>query len=284
MAMTPVLFLPADASPTTGIAIRPLHPTIGAEVLGLDSATPLSAPVVEVLHDALLEHGVLLLRDQGSDRGAAPAALAHALAALEAPLLGQGLHQAAPALPLTVGAPADLPSPGASPGPFWHADRSFAAEPALACLMRATAAGGSIGFVDQRQALARLPAALRARIEGLRAEHRSPLDPTARAEHPLVRRHPVKGEASLYANPAFTTRILNLPAAESRRLLDTIFAAATAPELVWTHDWQTGDVLLWDNRRVLHTASSGPALDGLRIEGDVPVGFAALEMPWVSAG
>ncbi|MET0717337.1 MAG: TauD/TfdA family dioxygenase, partial [Pseudoxanthomonas sp.] len=241
---------------------------------------PLSAPMVEVVHDALLEHGVLLLRGQY----AAPVVLAHGLAALEAPLLDQGLHQAAPALPLTVGAPADLPGPGTAAGPFWHADRSYATEPALACVMRATAPTGSISFADQQRALARLPAALRARIQGLRAVHRSPLDPMARAEHPLVRRHPVTGEASLYANPAFTTRILNLPETESRRLLDVIFAAATAPELAWTHDWQAGDVLLWDNRRILHTASSGPMLETLRIEGDLPVGFAALEMPWVMAG
>jgi alpha-ketoglutarate-dependent taurine dioxygenase len=264
----------------TGIMLHPLHPAFGAEVLGLDLAAPLPAPVLEVLHDALIEHGVLLLRGQR----ALPESLARGLAALEAPLLGQALHQAAPALPHSVGAPADLPPPGIASGPFWHADRSYAAQPALACLMRADAPAGPIGFADQRRALASLPAALRARLDQFRAVHASSLDPAARAEHPLVRRHPVTGEAVLYANPAFTTRILNLTEVESRRLLQTLFAAATAEALTWRHEWQAGDVLIWDNRSILHTASSGPALEALRIEGDQPTGAAALDMPWVMAG
>lgn len=264
----------------TGITFRPLHPAFGAEGLGLDLAAPISAPVLEVLHDALIEHGVLLLRGQR----ALPESLARGLAALEAPLLGRALHQAAPALPHSVGAPADLPPPGTATGPFWHADRSYAVQPALACLMRAGASAGEIGFADQRRALASLPAALRARLDQFRAVHASPLDPTARAEHPLVRRHPVTGDAVLYANPAFTTRILNLPEAESRRLLQTLFAAATAEALTWRHQWQAGDVLIWDNRSILHTASSGPALEALRIEGDQPTGATALDMPWVMAG
>ena len=92
------------------------------------------------------------------------------------------------------------------------------------------------------------------------------------------------GPTVLYANPAFTIRILNLPEVESRRLLQTLFAAATAEALTWRHDWQAGDVLIWDNRSVLHTASSGPALEVLRIEGDQPTGVDALDMPWVMAG
>ena len=263
----------------TGISLHPLHSAFGAEVLGVDLAAPLPAPVQEVLHDALIEHGVLLLRGQR----ALPSSVARGLAALEAPLLGQALHQAAPALPLSVGAPVDLPPDRASL-PFWHADRSYAAQPALACLMRAGAPAGQIAFADQRSALAGLPPALRDRLGQLRAVHASPRDPAARAEHPLVRRHPVTGEAVLYANPAFTTRILNLPDAESRRLLQVLFAAATAEALTWRHDWQAGDVLIWDNRRILHTASSDPALEALRIEGDQPAGAAALEMPWVVAG
>lgn len=263
-----------------GISLRTLHPGFGAEVEGIDLAAPLPAAVLEVLHDALVEHGLLLLRGQSH----LPDAVARALAALEAPLLGQALHQAAQALPLSVGAPADLPPPERAHGPFWHADRSYAAQPALACLMRAEAPGGEIAFADQRRAWASLPAPLRDRLGQLRAVHASPLDPSARAEHPLVRRHPVTGEAVLYANPAFTTRILNLPEAESRRLLQVLFAAATAEALTWRHEWQAGDVLIWDNRSVLHTASAGAALEALRIEGDQPTSAAGLDMPWVMAG
>jgi taurine dioxygenase len=271
--------LPAPRT-VQGLSLRPLHPAVGAEVQGVDLAAGLPAAMLEVLHDGLLEHGVLLFRGQ---RALSPD-LARGLAALEAPLLGQGLHQAAPDLPLIVDAPPDAPPPEALPSPFWHADRSYAPLPALACLVRAAKPAGEIAFVDQRRALALLPAALRERLGALRAVHASPLDPSLRSEHPLVRRHPVTGEAALYANPAFTTRILNLPEAESRRLLAAAFAAATAEVLAWRHSWQPGDVLVWDNRSLLHTASLGPGLEALRIEGDLPVGAAALDMPWVMAG
>ncbi|MCB4822813.1 TauD/TfdA dioxygenase family protein [Roseicella aerolata] len=266
-------------SSATGITLRPLHPAIGAEVAGLDLAGPLTGPMLEVLHDALIERGVLLLRGQR----ALPASLAHGLAALELPLRAQALHQPAPSLPLKVGPTPDLPPPGAVRGPFWHADRSYAAKPALACLMRAATSDGEIAFADQRRALLLLPVGLRNRLESLRALHASPRNPGARAEHPLLRRHPETGEPSLYANPAFTTRILNLPADESRRLLETLFAAATAESLVWRHSWQAGDVLIWDNRSVLHTAG-GAGCEALRIDGDQPVGLIADEMPWVVAG
>jgi taurine dioxygenase len=263
-----------------GIALRPLGPAFGAEICGLDLTIPLSWPMLEVLHDALVEYGVLLLRGQQS----LPGELACRLAALEVPLLGQALHQAAPTLPLTVRPVPDLPPPGTAPGLFWHADRSHAVEPSLVCLARAVAPAGAIRFVDQRRALALLPVGLRARLESLRAEHASPLDHTAKAEHPLVRRHPITGEASLYASPAFTTRILNLPAAESRRLLGQVFAAATAGSLAWLHEWQAGDVLIWDNRSMLHTACSLSEVEALRIEGDRPVDMVRDEMPWVVAG
>ncbi|MBK1657394.1 TauD/TfdA dioxygenase family protein [Paracraurococcus ruber] len=278
MSITSPRTLPAALA--GGIALHPLHPAFGAEVTGLDLCGPVPLPLLEVLHDALLEHGVLLLRRQAG----LPAGLARGLAALEAPLLDQGLHQAAPALPLSIGPVPDAPPPGSAPGPFWHADRSFAAEPALACLVRAEANGGEILFADQRRALALLPDTARARLEALRAEHASPLDRAARAEHPLVRRHPLTGEAALYASPGFATRILNLPAAESRRLLDQAAAAATAEAVTWRHAWRAGDVLVWDNRSMLHTAFGAGGFETLRIEGDVPVAAARDAMPWVVAG
>jgi taurine dioxygenase len=250
------------------------------EASGLDLAKPLALAALEMLHDALLRHGVLLLRGQ---RALLPS-LAHGLAALEVPLLCGALHQAPPVLPLTVDLLPDLPPSGSPPNPFWHADLSYAAEPALACLLRAEAHAGEIAFVDQRRVLSLLPAGLRARLDSLRAMHASPLDTSARAEHPVLRRHPVTGESTLYVNPAFTRRILNLPAADSQRLLATLFAAATAESLTWRHVWHPGDVLIWDNRSVLHTACAGPGLEALRIGGDRPHGVETGEMPWVMAG
>ncbi|WP_090661810.1 TauD/TfdA dioxygenase family protein [Belnapia rosea] len=257
--------------------IQSLHPAFAAEVTGLDLAAPLDAPTIEVLHDAFLEHAVLLFRGQRLSP-AAQSRFAEALAAIEAPLLDRRSMLLPPALRVVAG----IPEGEAPPGAAWHADHTHEAEPSLACIAHAPAAEASgIAFADQRAALALLPAPLRRRVEELRAEH---AHQGHLAEHPVVRSHPVTGEGALFVNPAFTRRILNLPAGESSRLLAALFAAATAPAVTWRHAWQPGDLILWDNRAVLHTGAPADALQRVRIEGDRPLGLGALEMPWVVAG
>ena len=256
--------------------IRPLHPLFAAEVTGLDLAVPPPAALLEALHDAFLDHAVLLIRGQGLS-GEAQAELTRRLAALEAErLLARSLLDP-PALRVSLG---DGPGDGGA-GAAWHADHTHDAEPSLACLAYAAATGGAIRFADQRAALAALPPSLRTRAEGLRAEHRGPTGP---AEHPVVRRHPITDEAALFVNPGFTRRVLNLPQAESAALLGTLFAAATAPAVGFAHECRVGDLLVWDNRAVLHTGGAGGALRRTRIGGDRPAAAHALDMPWVVAG
>lgn len=260
--------------------IHPLHPRFAAEITGLDLARPLDAATLEVVHDAFLEHAVLLFRGQHLSP-AQQAGFAQALAAIEAPLIDRRSMVRPPALRVAAGGwPGEVP-----PGAVWHADHTAAAEPTLACIAHAIPgqpATGAIAFADQRAALGRLSPALRRRAEALRGEHRA--EDGGRAEHPLVRSHPVTGEAALFVNPLATARVLNLGAVESDALLARLFAAATAEVLTWRHAWAPGDLLLWDNRVVLHTGSPDPSLQRSRIEGDRPLGAGVLDMPWVSAG
>ncbi|MFC7692200.1 TauD/TfdA dioxygenase family protein [Paeniroseomonas aquatica] len=257
-----------------------IQPRFAAEVTGLDLAGPIDAATLEVLHDAFLDHAVLLFRGEQAEAGAR-ASFAGRLAALERPLLDRGSPPLPPVLRAVGG---DPPGETPPPGDALHADHSHAAEPSIACIAQAAgpeARYGEIAFADQRAALEGLPPGLRQRAEELRAEHRHA---GQRAEHPVVRSHPITGAPSLFVNPAFTTRILNLPQAESDRLLARLFAAATAPPVTWRHGWEAGDLLLWDNRAVLHTGSPATALHRTRIEGDRPLGLRAMEMPWVVAG
>jgi taurine dioxygenase len=259
--------------------IQRLHPLFAAEVTGLDLAQPVDAATLQVLHDAFLDQAVLLFRGQ-SLTAATQAEFARRLAALEVPLLGR----CSLLLPQALRAVPELRLGAAPCGTAWHADNSHEAEPSLACIAHSVDSvpvSESIGFADQRAALALLPPGLRRRAEELRAEHRA----SGRvADHPVVQNHPVTGEAALFVSPAFTARILNLPAAESDRLLAMLFAAATAQPVTWRHGWQPGDVLLWENRAVLHTGTATAVLQRTRIEGDRPLGTRALDMPWVMAG
>lgn len=75
--------------------------------------------------------------------------------------------------------------------------------------------------------------------------------------HPIARRHPETGRTALFASPAYTIGIENLPEAESNDLLRELFAHQTKPEYVYRHGWSEGMLTLWDNRCLLHAATGG---------------------------
>ena len=75
---------------------------------------------------------------------------------------------------------------------------------------------------------------------------------TPEVVHDMVLRNPVTGDGSLYLSPNHTTAIENMSEADGRALFDALMDHALQPENIYTHDWRNGDVLLWDNSRLLH--------------------------------
>ena len=75
-----------------------------------------------------------------------------------------------------------------------------------------------------------------------------------RAVHPLVRTHDETGAESLFVNPGFTSHIDGFDADESRWILEPLYRHATRPEYIYRHQWQPHDVLVWDNRSLMHYA------------------------------
>src|SRR5690606_29866315 len=75
------------------------------------------------------------------------------------------------------------------------------------------------------------------------------------AIHSVVRIHPATGRPALYVNEGFTVGIVGMPEAESRALLDELFAFSTQPAFCYRHRWRPGDLLFWDNRSVVHCAT-----------------------------
>lgn len=167
-------------------------------------------------------------------------------------------------------------------GYYWHTDCSFQQDPLpLTMLYPQILPQGNREtlFVDMHAVLERLPAALRRRIEGRHAWHGGngrykiravdvgrPLHEIAEEEarlappvrHPLVIEHGVTGEAVLYVNEGFTLRIDGESAEESAALLAELFAFTARPEHVITHSWEEGDILIWDNRTLLHRSGANP--------------------------
>jgi taurine dioxygenase len=105
-------------------------------------------------------------------------------------------------------------------------------------------------FLDGMTALHDGEAAYRDRYEGMKNKEKD----YPRAEHPIVRTHPLSKRKALFVNRIFTTRILGLADSESDALLDMIFAHIARPEFQCRFRWEPGSVAFWDNRCTQHMA------------------------------
>ena len=152
---------------------------------------------------------------------------------------------------------------------MWHSDSSFKRVPALASLLSAREVppeGGETQFASMRVAYERLPESAQRRLEGkvaihsfvysrgliadelLPPDHAAQVPPVPQA---LVRTNPVNKRKAFYVG-SHACEIVGMPTAEARALLRELLQAATRPELVYTHRWAPGDLVMWDNRAVLH--------------------------------
>lgn len=149
----------------------------------------------------------------------------------------------------------------------WHTDKPYRTAPPSLTLLYAVevpppgeSLGGDTEFANMALAYDALPEAEKRRIAGLRVAFRPAFDPDrAAVEHPLVRAHPETGRKSLYLGN-HATHIVGLPLAEGAALLAELLEHATRPEFVYAHRWRAGDLVVWDNRCLLHRLVLGDAL------------------------
>lgn len=268
------------------IDVRPLTPTIGAEVEGIDLGEPCDAGTLAELQKAFTTHKVLFFRDQHITTEA-HVAFCRQLGELE-------VH---PFVPSKEGHPevmvliANERRRGNEN--TWHSDVTWRQEPSLGSMLRAVELpplGGDTLFADMEAAYEALPDDVREQIDGLTAVHdftkvfggRQDPEQLARtreqyppAEHPVVRTHPVTGHRSIYVNAAFTDHIVGMERAESDRLLRYLYRQAAVPERQCRFRWEPDSFALWDNRCVQHYAVSDyyPArrvMERVTIVGDRP--------------
>ncbi len=153
----------------------------------------------------------------------------------------------------------------------WHTDMSYLEVPPKASMLYALetpSSGGNTYFCNMYAAYESLPDSLRQRISGLRLKHDGTYnsggyirqgmaavdDPITSpgVVHPLVTTHPETRRRALYLGRRRNAYIAGLPLPESEALLDELWHYATREELTWGHHWQTGDLVLWDNRCTMH--------------------------------
>jgi alpha-ketoglutarate-dependent taurine dioxygenase len=149
----------------------------------------------------------------------------------------------------------------------WHTDKPYRPAPPSLTLLYAVEVpppgenqGGDTEFANTALAYEALPEAAKRRVAGLRVAFRPAFDPSrATVDHPLVRTHPETGRKSLYLGN-HATHIVGLPPPESAALLTELLEHATRPEFVYVHRWRSGDLVVWDNRVLLHRLVLGDAL------------------------
>jgi alpha-ketoglutarate-dependent taurine dioxygenase len=163
----------------------------------------------------------------------------------------------------------------------WHTDKPYYPAPPLLTMLFAVElppVGGDTEFANMIVAYAALPEATKRRIAGLRVAFRPAFDASRPgADHPLVRTHPDTGAKALYLGN-HATHIIGMPESESAMLLDELLAHATQRQFVYAHCWRVGDLVMWDNRCLLHRAVANYEMAKYRrimhrsvVRGTVPV-------------
>lgn len=252
-----------DTAPYETIRVDKLTPIIGAELGGIDLSRPLSNRQFDEIHRALAENLVIFFRDQHIS---------------EDQHLDFGrrfgdlhLHPAAPHAP---GHPelmiihADKDSPRAN-GEGWHSDVSCDPEPPLGSILYIRTCppqGGDTLFASMYAAYEALSDRMKLYLDGLTAIHDGeqvyrglyanygvadkPSYP--RAEHPVVRTHPVTGRKALYVNRGFTRRIAGIPRDESDGILRYLYEHMENPLFQCRFRWRANSIAFWDNRCAQH--------------------------------
>jgi len=282
-------------------SIERLGETFVARVGGIDFSQPVDEAAWGAVRKAWFDHRVLSFPDQDLTEPELLDFSRH-FGPLEQHVLSQFHHADYPEiLMLSTVVDDDTPKGLADAGSYWHSDVSYKAEPSRASALYAIEVpgeGGDTLFCDMVAAYEALPAAMQARLEGLRAVHsyayrtrlqvdrvgiRKELTEAQKRQtpdvvHPVVRTQPETGRKALFINPGFTVRILDLPEAESDALKEELFAHCLQGRFCYRYRWRTGDLLTWDNAVTMHCATVTELPPGTRrtmwrtvIGGDAPV-------------
>ncbi len=263
------------------ITVTPLHPTLGAELRGVDLTRPIAAEVFAEIEAAFNRYGILVFPEQ-------PVTDEQQLAfsRLFGPLeVNPNYAGAKMRLRPDVADISNLDAEGRVlarddrrnlfnlGNQLWHTDSSFKRVPAKCSLLSARelpSAGlmgaGETEFADLRAVWDALPEAKKRELDGLVVEHSifrsrsqigfadfndeifKQLPPVPQA---LVRHHPASGRTSLYL-ASHASHIIGWPVEEGRALIEELIAFATQPQFVYRHRWTVGDLVIWDNRCTMH--------------------------------
>ncbi len=284
------------------IQINPLSQTMGAEVTGADFSKPVSDGDFALILQAFYDYQVLAIRDQNL----APAhqlAFSERFGTLEDQLNAKYILPEHPEILVLSNDvnPDGTPLGLIDAGDFWHTDSSHRPLPSMATILyslKNPVEGGDTGFANMYAAYEALPADIKKVLDGRQAVQAvskyknkrvvaSARRPDAQEQytrqmavpdalHPAIRTHPVTGRKALYVSQRFTIGFEGMSEEDADPILDFLFEHQTKPEFVYYHHWQDNDLVMWDNRCVIHRATGGYTYPDVRlmhrtvIAGDAP--------------
>lgn len=249
---------------------EPLSPVLGASIVGLDLREPLPEATRRSVYEAFIEYHVLCFRDQHLDHNQ-QIAFSEQFGTLERHMaMNRGTVH--PLVHIVTNLGADGKPTGKVASTQWHSDKSFRPQPSLATILHALVMppeGGETCFADMIAAYEALPEAEKAELDGLRVVHsweisraragaRATPEEIADAPpmtHPLVRTIPETGRKALFMGE-HASYFEGQPEEVGRRRLEQLVEHAVQARFVYSHQWAPGDLLMWDNRCLLHRAGT----------------------------
>lgn len=262
------------------ITITKLHPLFVAEIGGINTGAPMDDATFADIRAALDEYSVLVFHDQSLDDETQIA-----FSRRFGPLEMTGKANPATGTPFARQSNLDIGTGAVIPAEdrrmiyqrgnyLWHTDSSFKPVPSLCSLLSARVVppvGGNTEFATMTAAYDALPDETQQKLEGLVVEHslvysRESVTPVGaltaemKAELPgawqtMVRENPVNHRKAIYAG-AHASHIIGWPREESRAFIQQLNDFATQPQFCYSHAWREGDLVVWDNRAVLHRATA----------------------------
>jgi taurine dioxygenase len=287
-------FAAALSAKTSTFSVNPLPPHTAAEIRGIDLSQPQDSETREQLNRTWAEYPVVAFRDQ----------------TLTAQQLFEAVQNFGEVFPqhnsrfqvpecptIHYISNQDKFADGKTyiPGEGFHTDHSNDVRPPKATILHAIklpSTGGDTQFINMYRAYDDLPDDTKRRIDKLRAIHvyqsshserklmnlseeKREVIPNA-VLHPLVRTHPVTGRKALYINPIRIEGIVELAQDEALSLLDELLTHSTQPQYEYRHKWQAGDLVMWDNRCLMHKANGDYDMNEVRylhrimLKGEIP--------------
>ena len=256
---------------------------LGKEVLGLDISQELDEVTFAQLRDAYDQHSVLVFRNQRLSPEQ-HIRFSKGFGELEIHVVAKYLLPGHPEIFRVSNIMENGQRIGGS-GEFWHTDLSYVAKPSRGSLLysievpiRDGLVLGDTLFASTAVSYEALSATMKRKLEGLVAIHRfgdvyaqvqKARSETAKSEdqmraklvpdvrHPVVQIHPHTGRPCLFVNEGFTVAIEGMQADESAALLRELFDHSTQAEFVYRHNWQVGDLVMWDNWATVHRGTGG---------------------------